>query len=59
MNYLEEIPLDKANKIIKCECIDELKWMRIKHSGPKNVFIRLAIDERIENLMHKAQKPSY
>ena len=53
MDYLDEIPDDMVIKITECENLEELKWMRIRHSGPKNVFIRLAIDERIENIKAK------
>lgn len=53
MNYLNEIPEKKVIQITECEDLAELKAMRIRHPGAKNVFIRLAIDERMENLKYK------
>ena len=54
MDYLNEIPEHLVIKITECEDLAKLKSMKIRYHGPKNVWIRLTIDERMTNIKSRS-----
>ena len=54
MNYLDEVPDHLVVEITTLESIEDLRYMRARYNGARNVWVRLAIDERIQNIKCKA-----